>query len=118
MELGDKSSLIVFEVTEIHNTVSATIMANFYSSGEICTNGTRVFVHESIKEKFTEQLVERTKKLIIGDPMNPKTQVGTLISEEHMNSVLGYIDKGIEEGANCYVAVRKLKSLVLTTVHL
>ncbi len=99
MELGGKSPLIVFEDAEIDNAVSAAMMANFYSGGEICTNGTRVFVHQSIKDKFVEQLVNRTEKLKIGDPMDPETQVGALISLDHMEQVLRYINKGVEEGA-------------------
>ncbi len=99
MELGGKSPLIIFEDADIDNAVSAAMMANFYSGGEICTNGTRVFVHESIKEKFVKQLVERTLKLNVGDPMDPETQVGALISLDHMEKVLDYINKGVESGA-------------------
>ncbi|WP_409524947.1 betaine-aldehyde dehydrogenase [Nitrincola sp. MINF-07-Sa-05] len=99
MELGGKSPLIVFEDAHLENAVSAAMMANFYTQGEICTNGTRVFVHESIKDAFVERLLERTAKLVIGDPMDPNTQVGSLISQSHMESVLSYIRKGVEEGA-------------------
>ena len=68
LELGGKSPLLVFADSELDNAVSAALMANFYSNGEICCNGTRVFVEESIKDKFMEKLVERTKKMIVGDP--------------------------------------------------
>ena len=99
MELGGKSPLIIFDDADINNAVSAAMMANFYSGGEICTNGTRVFVHKAIKDQFVEQLVERTQRLVIGDPMDPETQVGALISLEHMEKVLDYINNGIEGGA-------------------
>ena len=99
MELGGKSPLIVFDDADIDNAVSAAMMANFYSGGEICTNGTRVFVHQAIKDKFIDQLLERTSRLKIGDPMDSNTQIGAMISLEHMETVLGYIDKGVEGGA-------------------
>ena len=99
LELGGKSPLIVFEDAKINNAVSGALLANFYSAGEVCSNGTRVFVHRSIRQAFIEKLVARVKRLRIGDPMDPATQVGALISEEHMNKVLGYIERGQSEGA-------------------
>ncbi|WP_022963082.1 betaine-aldehyde dehydrogenase [Halopseudomonas pelagia] len=100
MELGGKSPLIVFEDADINNAVSAAMLGNFYTQGEICTNGTRVFVHEAIYPAFMEQLLERTRNNIrIGDPMDPETNFGALISQQHRQLVLGYIEKGIAEGA-------------------
>ncbi|GAB2582834.1 betaine-aldehyde dehydrogenase [Nitrincola alkalisediminis] len=99
MELGGKSPLIIFDDANLDNAVSAAMLANFYTQGEICTNGTRVFVHKDIKDAFIERLVNRTKQLIIGDPMNPTTQVGALISQDHMEKVLGYIQSAVDEGA-------------------
>jgi betaine-aldehyde dehydrogenase len=99
LELGGKSPLIVFEDAKIHNAVSGALLANFYSAGEVCSNGTRVFVHRSIRQAFLEELVARVKRLRIGDPLDPATQVGALISEEHLHKVLGYIERGKAEGA-------------------
>ncbi len=99
LELGGKSPLIVFEDAKVNNAVSGALLANFYSAGEVCSNGTRVFVHRSIRQAFIEKLVARVKRLRIGDPMDPTTQVGALISAEHMNKVLGYIERGKAEGA-------------------
>jgi len=99
MELGGKSPLIIFADADIENAVSAAMMANFYTQGEICTNGTRVFVASEIHEAFIERLLDRTGKLIIGDPMDPETQIGALISAGHMETVLSYIEKGKAEGA-------------------
>jgi len=99
MELGGKSPLIIFPDAKLDNAVSAAMMANFYTQGEICTNGTRVFVHESIHDEFVKQLVARVKKLKIGDPMNAQTQVGSLISQDHMETVLGFIESGKRAGA-------------------
>jgi betaine-aldehyde dehydrogenase len=99
LELGGKSPLIVFDDANIDNAVSGALLANFYSSGQVCSNGTRVFVHRSIKLKFLERLIRRVNAMRIGDPMNPETQVGALISEQHMHKVLGYIARGRAEGA-------------------
>jgi betaine-aldehyde dehydrogenase len=99
LELGGKSPLIVFDDAKIDNAVSGALLANFYSAGEVCSNGTRVFVHRLLKAAFLEKLVARTRRLRIGDPMDPATQVGALISEEHLNKVLGYIERGRAEGA-------------------
>ena len=99
LELGGKSPLIVFDDAHLGNAVSAALLANFYTQGEVCSNGTRVFVHASIHDRFVEQLVARTTKMIVGDPMSPDTHVGALISADHMAKVLGYIEAGKAEGA-------------------
>lgn len=99
MELGGKSPLIIFEDADLENAVSAAMIANWYSSGQVCSNGTRVFVHESLKEKFTQRLLERTLKLKIGDPMDPATDIGPMVNKAHMEKVLSYIQRGKEEGA-------------------
>jgi betaine-aldehyde dehydrogenase len=99
LELGGKSPLIVFGDAKLDNAVAGALLANFYSSGQVCSNGTRVFVHRSIKAAFLERLVKRVGAMRIGDPMNPETQVGALVSEQHMHKVLYYIDRGRAEGA-------------------
>lgn len=99
LELGGKSPLIVFADADLHNAVSAALMANFYTQGEVCSNGTRVFVEESIHNTFIDRLIARIEKMVIGDPMDPTTHVGALISEDHMNKVLGYIEQGRAAGA-------------------
>jgi betaine-aldehyde dehydrogenase len=99
LELGGKSPLIVFEDAKLDNAVAGALLANFYSSGQVCSNGTRVFVHRSIKAAFLERLVKRVGAMRIGDPMDPETQVGALVSEQHMHKVLSYIDRGRAEGA-------------------
>jgi betaine-aldehyde dehydrogenase len=99
LELGGKSPLIIFGDAKLDNAVSGALLANFYSSGQVCSNGTRVFVHRSIMAAFLERLVKRVSAMRIGDPMDPETQVGALVSEQHMHKVLSYIDRGRAEGA-------------------
>ena len=103
LELGGKSPLIVFEDADIDNAVNGALLANFYTQGEVCSNGTRVFVHESVHDALLERLVEKTAGLKIGDPLDPATQVGALISKDHTEKVLGYIEKGRAEGARLAV---------------
>jgi betaine-aldehyde dehydrogenase len=99
LELGGKSPLIIFDDAKLDNAVSGALLGNFYSSGQVCSNATRVFVHASIKAAFLERLVRRVSAMRIGDPMDPATQVGPLVSEQHMHKVLGYIARGRAEGA-------------------
>ncbi len=99
MELGGKSPCIVFDDADLDNAVSAAMVANFYTQGEVCTHGTRVFVHDSIYDAFVEQLKARTDKLVIGDPTDMNTQVGALISTEHLNKVMTAIETAKASGA-------------------
>lgn len=99
MELGGKSPMVVFDDAKLDDAVSAAMVANFYTQGEVCTNGTRVFVHESLYDEFISQLKVRTEKLIIGDPMDMETQVGALISKAHLAKVLEAIEQAKQSGA-------------------
>jgi len=99
LELGGKSPLIVFDDAKLDNAVGAALLANFYSAGEVCSNGTRVFVHKNVRAAFLDKLKTRVAAMKIGNPIDPATQVGALISEAHMNKVLGYIERGKAEGA-------------------
>ncbi len=99
LELGGKSPLLIFADSDLDQAVSAALMANFYTQGEICTNGTRVFVERSILPEFMKRLVARTQKIRVGDPLDPQTQMGPMISTQHRETVLAYIQKGIDEGA-------------------
>ena len=99
LELGGKSPLIVFEDAVLENAVSGALLGNFYSAGEVCSNGTRVFVHRAVKATFLERLTARVRAMRIGDPLDPATQVGALISEDHLSKVLTYIARGKAEGA-------------------
>lgn len=102
MELGGKSPLIVFEDADLDNAVSGAMLGNFYSTGQVCSNGTRVFVHRAIRDRFLARLTERTKAIRIGDPLDPDTQMGPLISRAQQEKVLSYIDIGRGEGARLH----------------
>ncbi|WP_109466454.1 betaine-aldehyde dehydrogenase [Albibacillus kandeliae] len=99
MELGGKSPLLVFDDAHLDNAVGGAILGNFYSSGQVCSNGTRVFVQKGIKDAFLNRLSERLERAVIGDPMDPATSFGPMVSQRQMEIVEGYIAKGIEDGA-------------------
>ena len=99
MELGGKSPLIVFDDASLDDAVGAAMLGNFYSSGQICSNGTRVFVQNGIMGAFLERLVARTKAIRLGDPRDESTQMGPLVSVAQTDLVEAYIAKGQSEGA-------------------
>ena len=99
MELGGKSPLIVFADADIELAADIAMIANFYSSDQVCTNGTRVFVHQSIKAAFERAISARVARIRMGDPLDPSTNFGPVIGFAHRNKVLEYIRSGIQEGA-------------------
>lgn len=99
MELGGKSPLIVCADADLDKAADIAMMANFYSSGQVCTNGTRVFVPAELKAAFEAKVLERVDRIRAGDPLDENTNFGPLVSFAHMESVLGYIEKGKAEGA-------------------
>ena len=99
MELGGKSPLIVFDDADIENAIGGAMLGNFYSTGQVCSNGTRVFVHKTIHDQFVNRLIERTAKIKLGDPLDETTQMGPLISRAQLDRVLSFIEKGKAEGA-------------------
>lgn len=96
MELGGKSPVIVLPDVDIEQAVDGAMMANFFSTGQVCTNGTRVFVPKSLKSAFEKVLLQKMKEIRAGDLMDMKTNFGPLVSEIHYKKVLGYIIEGIE----------------------
>jgi len=103
MELGGKSPLIVFEDADLERAADAAMMANFYSSGQVCTNGTRVFVQRSVQADFEAKIKERVERIKAGDPLDPAVNFGPLVSFEHLEKVQSYIDLGSQEGARLLV---------------
>ncbi|MBV7378691.1 betaine-aldehyde dehydrogenase [Maritimibacter dapengensis] len=99
MELGGKSPLVIFDDADLEDAVGGAILGNFYSSGQICSNGTRVFVQKGIKEAFLARLSERLATAVIGDPLDEATNFGPMVSEGQLQITLNYVAKGVEEGA-------------------
>ena len=99
LELGGKSPLIVFSDSSLEQAVKGALIANFFNQGEICTNGTRVFVEDSIYDAFLDRLLPCIEKIKIGDPLDPRTEMGALIHPRHLEKVANYIESGKQEGA-------------------
>lgn len=96
MELGGKSPCIILPDADLENAVDGAMMANFFSSGQVCTNGTRVFVPDSMLQKFERRLLEKMSEVRPGDVMDPNTNFGPLVSKVHYEKVTKYIKHGIE----------------------
>lgn len=93
LELGGKSPIVVFEDCDFDNAVNAALAGNFYSTGQVCSNGTRVFVHEAVFDRFVATVVERTQAISLGDPFDPNTQMGPLVSQRQLDKVAAYLEQ-------------------------
>ncbi len=99
LELGGKSPNIIFPDAEMEAAVPNAMMGVFYNSGQVCAAGTRIFVQRDIYDNFVEQLTKYTQGMTMGDPLDPKTKMGPLVSKEQFDKVKGYLDIGRKEGA-------------------
>jgi betaine-aldehyde dehydrogenase len=108
MELGGKSPLVIFDDADLDSAVSGAINANFYSTGQVCSNGTRVFVQKGIKEAFLNRLAERLQGAKMGDPLDESVNFGPMVSAAQLAIVEGYIAKGKEEGARLVAGGNRL----------
>ena len=99
LELGGKAPCIVLPDADLELAIPGILLGVFFHSGQVCEASTRVLVHESIYDVVVEQLAETSKKIRLGNPLNPATGMGPVISESQMGKVLGYIQSGIDEGA-------------------
>ena len=99
LELGGKSPNIVFADSDIDNAVKGAITGIFYGKGEVCNAGSRLFLESKVKDEFTEKLVARAAKMRPADPLDPKTRLGAIVSQDQMRTVLEYIEAGKKDGA-------------------
>jgi acyl-CoA reductase-like NAD-dependent aldehyde dehydrogenase len=99
LELGGKSPNIVFADADLASAVPSAVWSIYYSAGQSCEARSRVLVERSIYDDFVAQFSEKAQSLKVGDPLDPETQVGSLISEDHRSKVHGYVERGVDEGA-------------------
>ncbi|MFJ7736189.1 aldehyde dehydrogenase family protein [Lysinibacillus sp. NPDC097287] len=99
LELGGKSPNIVFEDADFETAVDYALYAIFANQGQVCSAGSRLLIQQSLYEKFIPELVRRANAIQVGVGTDPETEMGPLISKQHMEKVLDYIEKGKEEGA-------------------
>jgi betaine-aldehyde dehydrogenase len=107
LELGGKSPLIVFDDADLDGAVGGAMLGNFYSAGQVCSNGTRVFVQRGLRARFLDRLAARTAAIRLGDPMDPATRMGPLISTAQGATVLRYLAAGVAEGARLVAGGRR-----------
>jgi 5-carboxymethyl-2-hydroxymuconic-semialdehyde dehydrogenase len=98
MELGGKSPAVVFADADLDAAIDSTLFGVFSLNGERCTAGSRILVERPIYDEFTERYAARAKNIVVGDPYDPKTEVGALVHPEHVAKVMRYIELGKTEG--------------------
>ncbi|WP_340611201.1 betaine-aldehyde dehydrogenase [Xenorhabdus bharatensis] len=108
MELGGKSPLIIFDDANLDRAADIAMMANYFSSGQVCTNGTRVFIPKALLPDFENKIMERVKRIRVGSPLDLNTNFGPLVSFPHMESVLRYIESGKNAGARLLYGGQRL----------
>ncbi|PQV49142.1 betaine-aldehyde dehydrogenase [Paraburkholderia sp. BL21I4N1] len=108
MELGGKSPLLVFDDANLERAADIAMSANFFSSGQVCTNGTRVFVQRSVMDRFEALVLERVKRIRVGAPNEARTNFGPLVSAAQLQKVLAYIESGVQEGARLIAGGKRL----------
>jgi betaine-aldehyde dehydrogenase len=116
MELGGKSPLVIFADADMDSAVGAAMLGNFYSAGQVCSNGTRVFVERAALPAFLDRLKARAEAIVTGDPRDDATQMGPLISDAQAAKVAAYIATGIAEGARLVIGGTANGRMVAPTV--
>ncbi len=107
LELGGKNPNVIFSDADLETAVDQAMNAVFFHAGQICSAGTRLIVEESIHDDFVQKLVGRVKNIKLGNGFDESTQMGPLISQEHLNKVTSYVEQGIAEGATVAIGAKR-----------
>ncbi|GAX90367.1 aldehyde dehydrogenase [Effusibacillus lacus] len=110
-ELGGKNPNIIFADSNLDEVIETTLKSSFVNQGEVCLCGSRIYVERSVYDQFLTKFVARTKELVVGDPFDPKTKIGALVSEEHYERVTGYIELAKQEGGQILTGGRRPEGL-------
>ena len=110
LELGGKNPQVIFPDADLDAALEKVVFGAYFNQGECCNAGSRLLVHADIAEEFTERVVQRAQDVRVGDPLDPATKVGALISEKHLGVVGGYVDLGQTEGASVALGGDRLTS--------
>lgn len=109
LELGGKSANIFFEDADMDLALEGVQLGILFNQGQVCSAGSRIFVQESFYDKFVEKVVEAFKKVKVGDPLDPETQMGAQSSPGQLNKILNYVEIGQQEGAKVLTGGNKIK---------
>ena len=99
MELGGKNALIVLADADLDHAVGVAIEAMFYNQGEACTSTARILVHDSVHDDFLDRFARAAMQLVVGDGLDPDTDIGPMVDAAQRDQVLGYLQTGLDEGA-------------------
>ena len=110
-ELGGKNPNIIFADADLDEVIDTTLKSSFINQGEVCLCGSRIYVERSAYDEFIEKFVARTKELVVGDPFDPKTKVGALISKDHYERVLSFVELAKEEGGTVLTGGKRPEGL-------
>jgi acyl-CoA reductase-like NAD-dependent aldehyde dehydrogenase len=110
LELGGKNPQVIFPDADLDAALEKVVFGAYFNQGECCNAGSRLLVHSDVADEFTERVVQRSQDVVVGDPLDPATKVGALISEKHLGVVSGYVDLGQTEGASVAVGGERLDS--------
>lgn len=109
LELGGKNPNIIFDDCDLEEAVKTTIRSSFANQGQICLCGSRIYVQEGIYHRFIELFIERVSKMQVGDPLQEHTKTGAIVSKDHMDKVLSYIELARSEGGDILVGGEQVK---------
>ncbi|MCU1349763.1 MAG: aldehyde dehydrogenase, partial [Acidobacteria bacterium] len=109
LELGGKNPNLIFADCDLDQAIATSIQSSFANQGEICLCGSRIFVERAIHDELVERFAAAVRKLRIGDPADPATDIGALVSEAHMQKVLGYIELASQEGGTIVAGGRRVE---------
>lgn len=108
LELGGKSPVIVLPDADIKTAIEGVARAIFFNTGQVCSAGSRLFAHKAVFEEVVGGVAAKAERLCIGSGLDPKTEIGPVISIEHLDRVTGFIDEGVEAGATVLVGGRRI----------
>lgn len=111
LELGGKSPNVIFDDADLEGAAAASVWAIYYNAGQTCEARSRLIIHEKVYDKFLDLFTEKARKVRIGDPLDPETQVGSLVSTSQWQRVDGYVKSGLEEGAKLLCGGRRPEGL-------
>jgi 5-carboxymethyl-2-hydroxymuconic-semialdehyde dehydrogenase len=108
LELGGKNPVVVFDDADMDRALDAVVFMIYSINGERCTSSSRLLVQDTIREEFEARLIERVNNIKVGHPLDPTTEIGPLVTEEHYNKVMSYFDVAKEDGANVAAGGEKI----------
>ncbi|MFB5190052.1 aldehyde dehydrogenase [Alicyclobacillus fastidiosus] len=110
-ELGGKNPNLIFADADLDDAIETTLRSSFANQGEVCLCGSRIYVERPIYDTFVERFAAKASELVVGDPLDPKTNVGSLISQEHLERVEGFIERAVQEGGRVILGGKRPEHL-------